>query len=223
MLGISTILSLDLIHFQNEKIDSAVMRVIGSESPLMVNYDDELLSEDNPSVSSLTDRPHIEPPGIRHVLLHDPRDIISSTSHYDSEGSTTTVISRSLTSDPERLQSFLSNQTRLRPSPWVRLVGTHTETREKKRRNANEKKEKETTMVTDFDISISASDLLIPAWRRTRVIGNEILAYRGGRSKSVATGLQSDVESTHTSPTLEEWCHRFCASRARLKTYGGLF
>jgi ribosomal protein L32E len=202
--------------------------------PLLVTYDDESVPGDSYSRFSgqapLTDEsppPYIdasstesprrhEPLGVRSVLLHDQRDIISSTTHQDANGSRTTVISRSLTSDPKRLQSFISTQTRLMPTPWVRVVGTHTDTRQNK-------KSKETTIVTDFDISISASDLLTPAWRRTGVIENGMRAFRGGRWKSVATGFQSDLESTHTSPRLEEWYHRFCASTARLKTYGCLF
>ena len=164
--------------------------------------------------TELPDRRYIEQSDFRDdVLNHQKYGILSTTTHRDGKGSKTTVISQSLASDPKLLRDFISSQTKLMPNPLVRMVGTHTETRRRR-------KSEESTIVTDFDISISASDLLAPAWRRTKVVENGMHAYRGGRWKTIAPGYKSDLESTHTAPRLEEWYHRFCASAASLKTYG---
>lgn len=213
-----------------------------SQTPALVDYGDEsgaegsyLLSSESPSgqvpiaddspppytdisvtISTPTQplsRHHIESFNVRAAVLdHDEYDILSAKTYRDGRGSKTTVISNSLASDAKLLRDFISAQSRLMPNPLVRMVGTHTETQERRKSDEN-------TTVTDFDISISASDLLAPTWRRTRVVENGMKAYRGGRRKSVATGYQSDLESTHSAPRLEEWYHRFCASAGSLKTY----
>lgn len=162
--------------------------------------------------TQLLNRHHIEPSNVRAAVLNrDEYDILSAKTYRDGRGSKTTVISHSLASDPKLLRDFISAQSRLMPNPLVRMIGTHTERQQRH-------KTKENTTVTDFDISISASDLLAPAWRRTKVVENGMKSYRGGRRKSAATGYRSELGSTHTAPRLEEWYHRFCASAARLKT-----
>lgn len=155
---------------------------------------------------------HVEPSQSREALLGNAKyDILSAKTQRDGNGSKTTVISRSLSSDPKLLGEFIAAQARLMPNPLVRMVGTHTETQERRKSDEN-------TTVTDFDISISMSDLLVSTWRRTTVVENGMKAYRGGRRKTVATGYESDLESTHIAPRLEEWYHRFCASPASVKT-----
>lgn len=138
-------------------------------------------------------------------------NILYSKVTKNSKGSTITVISPLLTTDPKSLRSFIADERRLAPNPVIRIEGYHTETRRRDKKD-------ETVNITDFDISISASDLFISHWRRTQVIENGIKAYRGGRTRSVAPGFKADLESTHTAPSLEEWYHRFCASGASLKT-----
>ena len=166
---------------------------------------------DIPPSTDLLNRRHVEPPVPREALLnHEKYGILSAKTQRDGNGSKTTVISQSLSSDPKLLGEFISAQARLMPNPLVRMVGTHTETQERR-------KSEENTTVTDFDISISIADLLAPAWRRTKVVENGMKAYRGGRRKSIATGYKSDLESTRTAPRLEEWYHRFCASAASMK------
>lgn len=220
---------------------------VESKTPLLENYGNGSSTNDSPSRSSefprgqvligddvpppyadtststeLPNRHHINPSNSRDVRLnHNKYGILSAKTERDDNGSKTTVISHSLGSDPKLLGDFISTQTRLMPNPLVRMVGTHTETTTTttKRRMSKKKRKTETT-VTDFDISISAADLLAPAWRRTRVVENAMKAYRGGRRRTVATGYTSDLEPAHTAPPLEEWYHRFCASTASLKTYG---
>lgn len=138
-------------------------------------------------------------------------DIVSCKINKSDKGSTKTIISPLLTSDPKALAAFVKAEKRVMPNPIIRMKGTHTETRRRDKRD-------ETVTVTDFDISVSASDLLAPPWRRTQVIENGSKAYRGGRTKSIAEGFKADLISTHTAPRLEEWYHRFCASSTSLKT-----
>lgn len=218
---------------------SAVMGREESKTPLLENYANGSSPNDSASASSAfpsgqvppaddvpppyTDTPpstaflnyhhhHPEPSPSREALLsRDKYGILSAKTQKDPSGSKTTVISRSLSSDPDLLGEFISAQARLMPNPLVRLLGTHTETHE--RRNSER-----TTTVTDFDLSISLADLLTPVWRRTKLVENGMKAYRGERRKTVATGYKSDPESTDTAPRLEEWYHRFCASPAGVKT-----
>lgn len=138
-------------------------------------------------------------------------NILSCKIDKSDKGSTKSIISSDLASDPKALATFVANEKRAMPNPLIRMLGTHTETRRRDKRD-------ETVTVTDFDISVSASDLLASPWRRTRVIDNGVKAYRGGRTKSTATGFKADLLSTHAPPSLEEWYHRFCASSAGLKT-----
>lgn len=143
----------------------------------------------------------------------DTHDITYRKSHQDAKGSTTTVLSRAISSDPDLLQDFMAMEARLMPNPTVRMMGTHTETRYRDKRE-------ESTTVTDFDITVSLANLLVSPWRRTRVVENGVKAYRGGRTRSIAKGFKIDSEGTRPAPSLKEWCHRFCASSASLKTYG---
>lgn len=176
------------------------------------------MEDDEPptySDSVAVTHPQPEGSGIQwplHRSSLDTHDITSRKTHRDAKGSTTTVLSRTISSDPNLLQDFVAMEARLMPNPTVRMIGTHSETRFRDKRE-------ETTTVTDFDISVSMANLLVSPWRRTRVVENEVKAYRGGRTRSIAKSFKMDVQGTHSAPSLKEWCHRFCASSASLKTY----
>ena len=213
-------------------------RADSSQTYLLVNYQDDRDREDGSSISSSHSSNQVpleldEPPAYTSVAtrseaelnhLHtehsalnaapnyDDYDILSSKTHKNARGSTTSIFSNSLCSDPKLLRDFVAAQTKLMPNPIVRMIGTHTETRTRDKRE-------ETISVTDFDISISASDMLATPWRRTICVENGRKTYRGGRWKTVATNFKADLESTHTAPRPEEWFHRFCASSASLKAY----
>lgn len=154
----------------------------------------------------------LHPPPISASNEHHDYNIISSTINKNDKGSTKTIISSLLTNDPKALGAFVADEKRVMPDPMIRMKGTHTETRRRDNRD-------ETTTFTDFDISVSTSDLLASPWRRTKFIDNGEKAYRGGRTKSIAAGFKADLQSTHGVPSPEEWYHRFCASSATLKTY----
>lgn len=146
--------------------------------------------------------------------LFQPGGITPSTVVSSARGSTRVTLSSTVASDPKLLQSFVKSEARRMPNPMVRLIGTHTEKRPRERGN-NE------TTVRDFDIRISMADLLAPAWRKTRLAENRDKVYRGGRLKSTArTYSTTDGLTRDSTPSLQEWCHLFCASSARLKSYG---
>ena len=151
----------------------------------------------------------------RDSLDYLPDEVLSiypKQCQEDAKGSRSAVLSSRLTSDPGALRDYMLFQSRTEPGPWVRMLGTHTETR---RDNKKEEKFK----VTDFDIKISLSGLVLPSSRKTTVVENAYKTYRGGRMRTVALGFKADVEASHRAPTLEEWYHRFCASSARVKTW----
>lgn len=154
----------------------------------------------------------------RDSLEHLPDEVLIGYKkhwHKDAKGSTTTVLSSLLTSDPEALREYMLYQSRVEPDPTVRMTGTHTETR-------RDNKKEEKVKVTDFDITISLSGLLEPLKRRTTIVDNGNRTYRGGRMRTVAPGFKLDVEASHTAPQIGEWYHRFCASSASVKSFVGL-
>lgn len=141
-----------------------IMDFLHTQKPLL----GPLLHEGLPSLTPYT-------PLFQHGGLI-PSTVISST-----RGSTRVSLSSNVSSDPKLLQFFVESEARRMPNPVVRLIGTHTERRPRDR-GTNE------TTVSDFDIQISMADLLVSAWRRTRLAENHDKVYRGGRLKSVATG-----------------------------------
>ncbi|KAL8946192.1 MAG: hypothetical protein Q9222_007383 [Ikaeria aurantiellina] len=130
----------------------------------------------------------------------------------DAKGSTTTYISRSLTSDPAACQSFIEGQILIPPRPMVRMIGSHIETR------IRDKKE-EKTRVTDFDIRVAFGRLLAHEWARSKIVDNAQKTYRGGIFKQVDPRAKAHSEAASMAPSLKEWCHRFCASSAGAKSF----
>lgn len=171
----------------------------------------ELDDELPPAYSDYT----IQDDGRRDSLDHLPQEVLvkySSQSQKDGKGSKSRMMSSQLTSDPEALRDYMLFQSRLEPRPWVRMLGTHTETR-------RDNKKEEKVKVTDFDIKVSLSGILMPSRRKTTIVENGNKTYRGGRVKVVAPGFKADVEASYDPPQLEEWYHRFCASSTSVKTY----
>lgn len=133
------------------------------------------------------------------------------STHEDAKGSTTTYISEMLSSDPAVCQAFIEVKAQVAVRPVVRLVGSHTETRRRDKKD-------ETTRVTDFDISVPLGGLLAHEWARTKIVENAQKAYRGGIFKQVDPRMKAHAEAAATVPSLQEWCHRFCASGASAKS-----
>ncbi|KAL8725264.1 MAG: hypothetical protein Q9166_007466 [cf. Caloplaca sp. 2 TL-2023] len=136
----------------------------------------------------------------------------TESKHENAKGSTTTYISKTLSSDPALCQAFIELEAQEPIRPVVRLIGTHVETR---RRN----KKDETKRVTDFDISVPLGRLFAREWARTKIVENSQKAYRGGIRKQVDPRTKAHPEAAATAPSLQEWCHRFCASSASAKSF----
>ena len=142
----------------------------------------------------------------------DDNYVISSQKTVeDRQGSKSIIFSNSLATNPKLLSAFIAHEARRKPNPIIRMEGTHTERR---RRD----KPDDTLRVIDFDITVSASDLLALPWRRLRIMENGMKTYRGTRTKSYAENIKLSIESAARRPTAEELYHRFCASSSVLKT-----
>ncbi|KAL8813860.1 MAG: hypothetical protein Q9223_006877 [Gallowayella weberi] len=135
-----------------------------------------------------------------------------SSTDENAKGSTTTYISETLSSDPAACRAFIEGEAQVRVRPAVRLTGTHTETRRRDKKD-------ETTRVTDFDITVPLGRLLAAEWARTKIVENSQKAYRGGIFKQVDPRMKAHAEAAATVPSLQEWCHRFCASSASAKSF----
>ncbi|KAL8786788.1 MAG: hypothetical protein Q9213_002609 [Squamulea squamosa] len=134
------------------------------------------------------------------------------STNQDAKGSTTTYISETLSSDPAACQAFIETSAQESIQPVVRLIGTHSETRRRDKKD-------ETTHVTDFDISVPLGGLLVREWARTKIVENSQKAYRGGIRKQLDPRVNAHSEAAATAPSLQEWCHRFCASSASAKSF----
>ncbi|KAL8658599.1 MAG: hypothetical protein Q9226_000889 [Calogaya cf. arnoldii] len=145
----------------------------------------------------------------RNRLLSDVQWTFSA--NEDAKGSTNTYISKTLSSDPTICQAFIETQAQIQIQPAVRLVGTHTETRRRDKKD-------ETTHVTDFDFTVPLSSLFAREWARTNIVENSQKAYRGGIRKQLDPRVKAHSEAAATTPSLQEWCHRFCASSASAKS-----
>ncbi|KAJ6779739.1 hypothetical protein PWT90_02082 [Aphanocladium album] len=141
----------------------------------------------------------------------------------DKSGKTYFIDGR-LDTDPGFLQRQLEILAESPPRPLCHVRGTHTETR---RRDNNDKEEQET--VVDFDVEVELTAVLYTnartgeSWKRLTTVGNlekvrrgTVLAKRAPGFGGSSGGGQAAESGT---PTVEEWCHRYCASAAGLKSF----
>ncbi|KAL1837171.1 hypothetical protein VTJ49DRAFT_4181 [Mycothermus thermophilus] len=158
-----------------------------------------------------------------------------SQRRIDSDGNET-VVSKRLDEDPELLQAFIQEAAAIAPRPAIRITGTHTE----RRTTVDNKTESKT--VVDFDIQLPLRPYLFSdprtgeSWARLRTVENVEVARRGtifSKRAPVPPHLKQqqqqlrDVEQpggrpavdAMPKPTLKEWCHRYCASNAALKSF----
>ncbi|KAI1848575.1 hypothetical protein JX265_011571 [Neoarthrinium moseri] len=121
---------------------------------------------------------------------------------------------------PAALESFIRSVATIPPRPYLRVVGTHTASRKK----SDGKTEKKT--VTDFAVSVEMTPYLYSAaqygrsWTQLRTVDNAEKVRRGTSLKKRAPGSQQDIEvGGGPKPSLEEWCHRYCASHTGLRCF----
>jgi hypothetical protein len=97
-------------------------------------------------------------------------------------------------------------------------MGAHQETVD----NVGKKEKKR---VTDFDVSIELTPYLYSdainrvSWTELRTVENEEKVRRGTVLRKRAPGAKQHIELGNTKATLAEWCHRYCASHAGLKSF----
>lgn len=141
----------------------------------------------------------------------------------DNKGSTTTWLTNELTSDPVRLQDFAISQTLNRPRAFIWLHGEHTESQGDGNKTKKVKK-------ADFDIKLDVTDtisrrkldeegrVVVPEWSSLWTVDQNIKTYRGTILQGRGKKRGGDPENGNNKPTLEEWCHLFCASNSKLKS-----
>jgi hypothetical protein len=127
----------------------------------------------------------------------------------------------------ERVHQF----SRVPPSPLVYIYGSHKETV----RDGDKKKVNE---VCDFRIVLNLQQYLwatenggrflypgedglveAPTSMRLSTVLNGEKTYRGSFIKKRAPGFKQDIEVGAESPSLREWCHRYCASPSKLRIF----
>ncbi|AEO68163.1 f8fbdccf-9ec4-4e22-b217-afa1ec4b0a83 [Thermothielavioides terrestris] len=123
-----------------------------------------------------------------------------------------------LDNEPGVLEKQIRLSAEKPPRSFVRIRGTHTQMVEEKG-----KREKKT--VTDFDVSVELTPYLFSdatrgvSWKELRTVENQEKARRGTILRKRAPGVKRDIEITEPKPTLAEWCHRYCASHAGVKSF----
>ncbi|CAI4214796.1 unnamed protein product [Parascedosporium putredinis] len=181
-----------------------------------------------------------EPPSSQRASLPTPLSPLTRLIWYQQyrpeEGDETYLDSR-LDGDAEYLQRWMEHLAEFPPRPFIHIRGEHRETERQKDKN-------ETKTVVDFDVKLELTAFLYrdvktrSAWRTVRTVDNAENVRRGTSLRKRAKGcrrgcrarrnrreapgpihLGDDEEVGDQKPTLMEWCHRYCASHAPLKTF----
>ncbi|KAJ2902994.1 putative abc transporter protein [Zalerion maritima] len=159
----------------------------------------------------------------------------------DSNSGHEYYVDKRLDEDPILLEQAVRYWATLPPRQYMRIKGTHTET------HRRSKDKTETKTVTDFDVRVEITPYLYrdPEQRVSmctpRTVDNHEKVRRGtclrkygglhdkkNRKKSArrgrielgdGDGQDGPVLGDDKKPTLPEWCHRYCANHAGLKTF----
>ncbi|KAI1770040.1 hypothetical protein F4818DRAFT_277635 [Hypoxylon cercidicola] len=182
------------------------------------NYDDALISSEDASLLPPAFTPAPATANVLPAAATRPY-VADATFLEDSNTGAQYWVSKSL-EDPVRLESHIRQLAAIPPRPYIKLVGTHSETR----RDSKGKTEKNT--VTDFDISVELTPYLYSdaqyrrSWTQLRTVDNGEKARRGTILRKRAPGSNQSIEVGGVpKPTLKEWCHMYAASHAGLKAF----
>jgi hypothetical protein len=168
--------------------------------PLYTDEDETSTRVSNPLLPRTVATPSIQP-------LHRSGD---DTEYY---------IDARLDNDPKFLEEQLRSLATIPPRPQVHIRGVHHET--ERRGDRSERKE-----MVDFDVQIDLTPLLYEdiseqrAWNSLHTVGPFDKVCRGTVLATRAPGFGGSgvADSEDGTPDLREWCHRYCASHAGLKT-----
>ncbi|GAP90956.1 putative ABC transporter protein [Rosellinia necatrix] len=137
----------------------------------------------------------------------------------DTNSGAQTWVAKSV-EDPASLETYIRQLSGIPPRPYMKLVGTHTETT----RDSKGKHEKNT--VTDFDVMVELTPYLFAdaqyrrSWSQLRTVHDAEAVHRGTIRARRGEGSNQSIEiGSDAKPTLQEWCHRYAASPARLKRF----
>ncbi|KAF1814681.1 hypothetical protein P152DRAFT_228948 [Eremomyces bilateralis CBS 781.70] len=179
-------------------------------------YRDDAADDDTPDIGDL-------PPAYTDDLIPQPDNFVSELKPFgvsDSSNSAAYYINQRLDADPAFLERAVNRWAKTPPRPFVQLRGTHKEHKETK---DNGKKRVD---VVDFDIKIDLTPYLYTdpkcdrAWTSMRTVENTEKTHRGTVWRKRGAGAKQDIEvGGSAKPSLKEWCHRYCASHARLRSF----
>ncbi|KAK9789189.1 hypothetical protein SCARD494_09388 [Seiridium cardinale] len=148
-----------------------------------------------------------------------PQSSQYSTYLKDADTGAEFYIDSRLESPPE-LEKHIRFLATKPPRPYIKIVGTHQASKKKSDGKT------ENVKVTDFYVAIELTPYLYSnaqygkSWTQLRTADNGENVRRGTVLKKRAPGSKQDLEvGGGPKPALEEWCHRFCASHAGLKTF----
>ncbi|KAK4033112.1 hypothetical protein C8A01DRAFT_19903 [Parachaetomium inaequale] len=190
-------------------------------------YDDdvpELQADDMPPLYS-----DIEPDTAANApllpTLHNPSyvlDVVANDGTHlqqvDANTGAEFFINACLDKNPKTLERQIQLSASKPPRPSVRVLGTHSQT-------VQEKGKSEKKTITDFDVSVELTPYLFSdaargkSWTQLRTVENTEKTRRGTVLRKRAPGVKQDIEITSPKPTLAEWCHRYCASHAGVKSF----
>jgi hypothetical protein len=155
--------------------------------------------------------------------IHNPSYVLGALDAtgirvVDANSGDECLINTRLDKDPKILERQIQLSATKPPRPSVRILGTHSQTVKE-----NGKSEKKT--ITDFDVSLELTPYLFSdatrgvSWTKLRTVENNEKARRGTILRKRAPGVKRDLEVSDPKPTLAEWCHRYCASHAGVKSF----
>ncbi|KAL7625884.1 hypothetical protein AAE478_005108 [Parahypoxylon ruwenzoriense] len=177
------------------------------------NYSDAIQSSEAASLLDPT-------AALSNALATAPQPFVSDGTYFQDKNTGAQFwVAKSL-EDPAKLESHIRSLAAIPPRPYIKIVGTHTETT----RDSKGKTEKST--VTDFDVSVELTPYLYSdaqygrSWSQLRTVDNGEKTRRGTILKKRAPGSNQSIEvGDSPKPTLREWCHLYAASHAGLKVF----
>jgi hypothetical protein len=226
--------------YDSDDSDSSLSYVAAPEDPPPLYSDDPAANDASLALASATNpllppSAHVPLPGGMHPPV---------PTRIDAEGNETFVDKR-LDSDPVYLEHTLAHLALFPPRPYARVVGTHTETtttthsagssthssRHGHGHGHHHRTESRTSTqtITDFDVRVDLTPFLYrninrhEAWRTVRPVGNFDKVRRGTVFATRAPGFGGSGAANDGgedgTPSLREWCHRYCASPRRLRSF----
>ncbi|TLD08192.1 uncharacterized protein PgNI_07656 [Pyricularia grisea] len=172
-------------------------------------------------------QPHPQGPGISDAEIIQPFAI-------SSKDGAESFMDMRLDRDPDFLESNIKIWAQKPPSFYMQVHGTHLERRT---RRTNGRTETHTVTVTDFNVGVPLHGFLFGqpqpgqtsppqsfSWIRTvenheKVPRGTVRAIQGPMPPKVEGDVEEPPSEVIPKPTLQEWCHRYCASFAGRKTF----